>query len=126
MNSKLRTTIGILSSVTPPFLGFWVWYLWWAEPKDWDYQGKLIEWMSMLPPPSRGPLLMSLASWDTPYGELILWNKGDLSLHSENPYACLMPGFNGGVLGRSRMKKLAALCESAILRDIAHKRPMSY
>ena len=112
MNSKLRTVIGIATSLIPPFLGLWMWYLWWAEQDEWDNIRKLTEWMSSLPLSSERSIGPLIAGWDTPWGELILWEGGLVSLHSD--CECGMCGFAGGVMGRRRLNKLITLCKRSL------------
>ena len=108
-----RKVLGWATSLIPPFCGIWLWYLWWAEPDEWGYLGKLIRWMEDRPLPSRRGGYLVEAEWETPWGRLILWDKGgNVSLHSED--RCLVCGFGGGVLGKRRVSRLQQLCEEAL------------
>ena len=108
-----RKVLGWATALIPPFCGMWLWYLWWAEPDEWGYLGKLIRWMEDRPLPSRRSDDLVAAEWDTPWGRLIRWDKGNASLHSED-HRCLMCGFGGGVLGKRRVNRLQRLCEEAL------------
>ena len=112
MNSKLRTAIGIATSIIPPFFGLWLWYLWWAEQDQWDNIVKLTEWMSSFPLSFERNIGHLVACWNTPWGELILWVDGEVSLHSDR--ACTMCGFAGGVMGRKRLNVLISLCKQSL------------
>jgi len=110
---KLRTAIGWITSIIPPFFGMWAWYLWWAEQDSWDYLGKLIDWMQQQRRcPDEGAICFLQAAWYTPWGKMILWRDGAVSLHDSG---CIMSNFAGGVLGKRRVEKLSALCVEAAM-----------
>jgi len=117
MKKGWRTAIGVITAFVPPFPGLWLWYLWWAEQDEWDYQSKLLAWMEGAN--REGTLsgyegAITAAKWDTPYGSMILWNRGDVSLHKDDD--CLMCSFGGGCLGSARLKRLRGLCEESLQR----------
>jgi len=43
MSKGFRTVLGFISAFIPPCFGLWLWYNWWANQDEWDYQGLLIK-----------------------------------------------------------------------------------
>ena len=118
MNKTTRTIIGLLTLIIPPCFGAWLWYLWWAEQEEWDYAGKLINWMRILPLPDYYNSIDHYNAWHNPWGKLVFWGAiGKIALFDFDG-KILMCGFGGGILGHRRKQMLITLCKTAIAKEI--------